>query len=459
MIKIKTDSRKVVPGDTFVALPGISSDGHDYIEKAIENGASKIIAEHGAYSVETLIVEDTRTYLNKLLASEYGHILNDMTLVGITGTNGKTTSSYLIYQMLNKLGIPCCYIGTIGFYLENKVRNLPNTSVDIADFYGLLIEAYEKGYKYAVVEVSSQGLAMNRFADIKFDIGVFTNLTQDHLDYHGNMENYALAKQQLFKQLKKDGKAIINSDDKYKDHYLLEENNNITFGLNSGDYQINNYKINSLTTALNYSFNNNEYETNTTLIGKYNLYNLITSIAVVHELGIDFDKINKVVPLISAPNGRMDKINYLDNTIIIDYAHTPDAIENIITTVKEVTDGKLYVVFGCTGNRDKTKRPIMTNLVLSKVDQAIITIDDPHDENPVDIVHDMLENNNSTNYTVELDRGKAIKLGIDLLNSQDTLLILGKGHEEVIIVRDKKIPFNDREEVLKYIDELKLKNR
>ncbi len=459
MIKIKTDSRKVLPGDTFVALPGISSDGHDYIEKAIENGASKIIAQHGSYSVETIVVDDTRSYLNELLESEYGNILNDMTLIGITGTNGKTTSSYLIYQMLNKLNIPCSYIGTIGFYLDKKVRNLPNTSVDIADFYGLLIEAYEKGYKHSVVEVSSQGLSMQRFAGVKFDIGVFTNLTQDHLDYHGSMENYALAKQLLFKKLKKSGKAIINSDDEYKDYYLLEENNNITFGLNSGDYRINDFKMNNLNTVFNYSFNDEQYQTNSTLIGKYNLYNLITSIGVVHELGINFDEINKVVPLISSPNGRMDKINYLDNTIIIDYAHTPDAIENIISTVKEVTDGNLYVVFGCTGSRDKSKRPIMTNLVLSNVDKAIITIDDPHDESPVEIVNDMLENNSLTNYKVELNRGKAIRIGIDLLREKDTLLILGKGHEEVIILGDKKIPFNDREEVLKYIEELKLKIR
>lgn len=458
MIKIKTDSRKVTPGDTFVALPGISSDGHDYIEKAIENGAVKIIAEHGTYSVETIIVEDTRSYLNELLEKEYGHILNEMTIVGITGTNGKTTSSYLIYQMLNKLNILCCYIGTIGFYLKEKVRNLPNTSVDIADFYGLLIEAYENGYKYAVVEVSSQGLAYNRFEGIKFDIGVFTNLTQDHLDYHGNMENYALAKKMLFKQLKSDGKAIINNDDKYKDYYLLEENNNVTFGLNSGDYKINSFKMNNLNTLFSYNYNNEVYETSTILIGKYNLYNLITSISVVHELGIDFDRINKIVPMILSPNGRMDKINYLDNTIIIDYAHTPDAIENIINTIKEIKYNKLYVVFGCTGSRDKTKRPIMTNLVLSNVDKAIITIDDPHDENPAQIVKDMLENNDLTNYEVELNRGKAIRKGIDLLNTNDILLILGKGHEEVIIMGDKRIPFNDREEVLKYIDELKIKN-
>ena len=266
MIKIKTDSRKVVPGDTFVALPGISSDGHDYIDVAIKNGATKIIAEHGSYSVETVIVSDTRTYLNQLLEQEYGYIIDEMKIVGITGTNGKTTSCYLTYQILNNLGIKCAYIGTIGFYLKDKIRNLPNTSVDIADLYGLLVEVYENGYKYVCLEVSSQGLAMNRFETIKFDVAVFTNLTQDHLDYHKTMEKYCLAKQQLFKKLKSGGIAIVNSDDKYKDYFLLKQNRNVTFGSN-GDYKIVSTKFSSKISLLEYSYNNKNYIVKTHLLG------------------------------------------------------------------------------------------------------------------------------------------------------------------------------------------------
>ena len=451
MIKIKTDSRKVVDGDTFVALPGISSDGHDYIETAIENGATKIIAQHGEYKVPTVIVPDTRVYLNDLLKQEYGYVINDMKIIGITGTNGKTTSCFLTYQILNKLGIKCAYIGTIGFYLKDKVRNLPNTSVDIADLYGLLVEAYENDYKYVCLEVSSQGLSMDRFKTISFDIAAFTNLTQDHLDYHKTMNNYCLAKQQLFKQLKKDGKAIINADDKYKDHYLLKDNNNITFGLN-GDYKIDDLKFTNKYSMLDYSYQNKNYQIKTNLIGEYNIYNLLTAIVICHELGLDLNKINSVLDNLNMPSGRMERIDYNNNLIIVDYAHTPDAISNIIKTIKPICKGNLYVTFGCTGSRDKTKRPIMTNIVLENVTKAIITIDDPHDEDPSDIVKDMLNGITFNNYEVCLDRKKAIHKGINLLKDNDILLILGKGHEEFIIFKDKKIPFNDKKEVLAYIE-------
>ncbi len=451
MIKIKTDSRKVVDGDTFVALPGISSDGHDYIETAIENGATKIIAQHGEYKVPTVIVPDTRVYLNDLLKQEYGYVINDMKIIGITGTNGKTTSCFLTYQILNKLGIKCAYIGTIGFYLKDKVRNLPNTSVDIADLYGLLVEAYENDYKYVCLEVSSQGLSMDRFKTISFDIAAFTNLTQDHLDYHKTMNNYCLAKQQLFKQLKKDGKAIINADDKYKDYYLLKDNNNITFGLN-GDYKIDDLKFTNKYSVLEYSYQNKNYQIKTNLIGEYNIYNLLTAIVICHELGLDLNKINSVLDNLNMPSGRMERIDYNNNLIIVDYAHTPDAISNIIKTIKPICKGNLYVTFGCTGSRDKTKRPIMTNIVLENVTKAIITIDDPHDEDPSDIVKDMLNGITFNNYEVCLDRKKAIHKGINLLKDNDILLILGKGHEEFIIFKDKKIPFNDKKEVLAYIE-------
>ena len=459
MVTIKTDSRKIKPGDTFVALPGISSDGHDYIEKAIELGATKIVAEHGSYNVDTLLVKDTRKYLNELLYKEYGHILNEMKIIGVTGTNGKTTTCYLIYQILNKLDVPCAYIGTIGYYLDKKILSLPNTSVDIADLYELLVNAYDNGYKHVALEVSSQGLSLGRLETIPFDIAIFTNLTQDHLDFHNTMENYASAKQLLFKQLKDGGKAIVNHDDKYSDYYILEENNNITYGINGGDYKVDSYKMSNNKYVFNYFFKDNNYEVSSELIGKYNIYNILGSIAAIHELGINIDRINSVVPLLKSPNGRMDRIVYNDNNIIIDYAHTPDAICNIINTAKDVTKGNIYVVFGCTGDRDRTKRPIMTDLVLTNCKKAIITIDDLHNENPTQIVDDMLTNNKHSNYELCLDRGKAIQKGIDLLDKGDTLLILGKGHEEFIIMNNKRIPFNDKVEVINYINKQKIKTR
>ena len=221
MINIKSDSRKIKPGDTFIAIKCEVNDGHKYIEQAIQNGAGKIIAEHGNYSVPTLIVEDTRNYLNKYLKENYNKYLEEMTIIGITGTNGKTTSAYLIYSALNKLGIKCAYIGTIGYYLDKKIFNLPNTNPDVCDMYELIINAYDNGYKYVVLEASSHGLYSGRLEGLIFDYAIFTNLTRDHLDFHKTMENYALAKQQLFKKLKPNGIGITNIDDEYSKFFNL----------------------------------------------------------------------------------------------------------------------------------------------------------------------------------------------------------------------------------------------
>lgn len=452
MINIKSDSRQVRPGDIFIALRGLSSDGHDYISKAIENGATKIIAEEGKYEVETMIVPDTRLYLEEYLANNYRDILNKMNIIGSTGTNGKTTTCYLLYQALNLCGLKSAYMGTVGFYIEEKIKDLPNTTPDIIDIYDMIITAYEHGCKNVVLEVSSQGIAYRRVAGIKFDYAIFSNLTKDHLDYHKTMENYALAKQQLFINLKKSGVAIVNIDDSYSNYFLLDANNNKTYGFNESDYQVTEYGSKDAITFFKYKHNEKEKTLKTKLIGKYNIYNLMSMIAVLNEMGIDNEIIEKVIPSLSAPSGRMDNINYKINNIIIDYAHTPDAITNIINTVKEVTNGDIYAVFGCTGERDRTKRPIMLDIVTDECKYAIVTNDDPHEEDPNQIVADMIEGITKDNFEVILDRREAIIKGISLLNGNDSLLILGKGHEEFMIVGKEKIPFNDRKVVMEYLN-------
>lgn len=452
MINIKSDSRQVRPGDIFIALRGLSSDGHDYISKAIENGATKIIAEEGNYEVETMIVPDTRLYLEEYLANNYRDILNKMNIIGSTGTNGKTTTCYLLYQALNLCGLKSAYMGTVGFYIEEKIKDLPNTTPDIIDIYDMIITAYEHGCKNVVLEVSSQGIAYRRVAGIKFDYAIFSNLTKDHLDYHKTMENYALAKQQLFINLKKSGVAIVNIDDSYSNYFLLDANNNKTYGFNESDYQVTEYGSKDAMTFFKYKHNEQEKTLKTKLIGKYNIYNLMSMIAVLNEMGIDNEIIEKVIPSLSAPSGRMDNINYKINNIIIDYAHTPDAITNIINTVKEVTNGDIYAVFGCTGERDRTKRPIMLDIVTDECKYAIVTNDDPHEEDPNQIVADMIEGITKDNFEVILDRRDAIIKGISLLNGNDSLLILGKGHEEFMIVGKEKIPFNDRKVVMEYLN-------
>lgn len=453
MINIQSDSRKIKPGDTFIALRGISSDGHSYIKKAIELGATKIIAEEGEYDVQTVIVPDTREYLNEYLKEHYNDKLNEMNIIAVTGTNGKTTTAKLIHDSLNMIGSKTAYIGTIGFYIDKKICNLANTTVDICDTYDLLMQAYDAGCNNVVMEISSHAASMGRVETLNFDYAIFTNLTQDHLDYHKTMGNYALAKQKVFKSLKKDGLAIINSDDKYKEYFLLEENKNVTYGFNEANYQIVDYHMTSDGTKFTYK-HNETYEIETSLLGKYNVYNLLAVITLLNELGLKHEMIADIVTKLKAPVGRMERIKYKNNNIVIDYAHTPDAIENIMLTLKEITEGDTYTVFGCTGNRDRIKRPIMTNIVAQNSKYFIITNDDPHYEDPKEIVDDMIKDIEYTNYEVELDRKEAIMKGIDMLKENDILFILGKGHEEVMIIGDQKIPFNDRKVVEGYIETL-----
>lgn len=452
MINIKTDSRKVKPGDTFVALRGIVGDGHDFIPKAIANGASKIIAEEGCYDVPYVIVKDTREYLNNYLKENYNKYLEEMHIIGITGTNGKTTAAYLIYDALNKLEKKCCYIGTIGYFKEKKVFNMPNTTPEVTEIYDMLTDAYSDGYRYAVIEASSEGLLHRRLENVPFEYAIFTNLTQDHLNIHGTMENYARCKQKLFNNIKPGGKAIVNYDDTNKDMFLLNYNTNITYGFTGGDYKVTDYQMSIMGTSFTFISNGVKQNIKVPLIGKYNIYNVLTVIILLHEFGFTYSSIYDVLLQVNAPAGRMDMIEYKNNRIIIDYAHTPDAVQNVISTVKEVCDGNVYTVFGCTGDRDRTKRPIMTKIVTDLSNKTIITCDDVHNEDPKRIVDDMLNGLVNTNYEVELDRKKAIIKGIKLLDTNDVLLILGKGHEEVMILKDNKtIPFNDKSTVLEYL--------
>ena len=452
-LNVKVDSRKVKKGDTFIALRGISSDGHDYIESAIKNGASKLIVEEDKnYSVEYEVVSDTRAYLINYLKENYSKYLNEMKIIGITGTNGKTTSAYLLHNALNLLGIKTAYIGTIGFYINKKIESLNNTTPDVLDLFELLLKSYGNGCKYVCMEVSSQGLSHKRVEGFLFDYVIFTNLTQDHLDYHKTMENYCLAKQELFRKLKPNGTAIINYDDEYKNYFLLPNNNNITYGFLGGDYQITNFKMTNQKTTFSYDYNGNHYNIASPLLGKFNVYNLLVTIIVLRLMNIPEKQIENLCVELEAPNGRMDTICYGTNSIIVDYAHTPDALSKIINTMLEVTNGHIYTVFGCTGDRDRGKRPIMTNIACKLSAKVILTHDDPHNEDQKQIFDDMTNGIKYTNYEICYDRKEAIIKGIGYLKDNDTLLVLGKGHEEFIINGNEKIPFNDRTVILEYLN-------
>jgi len=360
----------------------------------------------------------------------------------MTGTNGKTTTCYLIYQALNKLGIKCAYIGTLGFYTD-KEKILNNTTPNLYEIYNMLLECVNNNYEYVVMEVSSQGLSMGRVNTLLFDYVIFSNLTQDHLDYHKTIDAYAQEKQKLF-NMTRDSIAIVNNDDKYKDYFLLD-NKNITYGKNDSDYNISDIK--STLDGTRFKLNDERYITN--LIGEYNIYNL--SIVIILLKCLNIESIYEVIKELTAPNGRMDIVKYKSNNIVVDYAHTPDAVLKIIKEVSKIKHNRIITMIGCGGNRDKTKRPIMGDIATKYSDFVIFTSDNPRYEKPKKILKDITCKLDNKNYKIIVNRKKAIKRGIQMLEKNDILLLLGKGHEDYQIIKSKKYPFSDKNIVLKYI--------
>ena len=450
MLNLKIDSRKVTKGDTFVALRGNTVDGHDYIEQAINNGATKIICEEGNYSVETVIVENTEEYLKNYLTENYSKEISTLKLIGVTGTNGKTTTCFLTYQILNKLGIKTCYIGTIGCYFDGKKIELSNTTPDILELYNLLLTAKENNCEVVVMEVSSHSIAQERIKGLNFDVCAFTNLTQDHLDYHKTMENYCNTKVGLINYLKEEGKIIVNTDDEYSKYFLC--NKALTLGTNGIDYKIVNYSLNNTYTYITLKIKEKEYQTKSNLIGKFNVYNLLTSLALINNLNIEVEKILNAINDVYAPDGRAEIIKVNNSIAVVDYAHTPDAVSKIIDSFREVTKGRIITIIGCGGDRDPKKRPIMGNMASKNSDYVIFTNDNPRTEDEKLIMKDILNGVTKDNYIVEHDRRQAIKKGLEMLKDNDTLLILGKGHEDYQIIGREKTHLSDKEEVYKFIN-------
>ena len=449
-MNIKTNSKRIKKGDTFIALKGMTYDGHDYIEEAIENGAEKIICEHGEYNVQTIIVPSTKEYLNNYLDTNYYNKIKDITLIGITGTNGKTTSCYFIYELLKMLDVKCAYIGTIGFFIDKKERDLNNTTPEILELYEMFLECKSRGVNVIVMEVSSHALELDRVHGLKFNYVCFTNLTVDHLLFHKTMDNYLNAKKKLFNMLKKDAISITNVDDKYKDNFLLD--NTITYGESKSDFNIIKYKLKLDKTIYKLRYNNKNYKVKMNVIGKYNIYNSLVAIIVLVNMGYNIKKVIKLFKKIKLPSGRLDMIKYKKNVIFVDYAHTPDAVKNVLTNAIKFKKNKIYTIIGCGGNRDKTKRKDMGIIATELSDYVIFTNDNPRNEDEMEIVNDMINGIINENYEVILDRSKAIKRGIDLLNKKDILFILGKGHEEYQLINGIKHHFSDKEEVLNYIN-------
>ena len=447
------DSRKVKLGQIFVALKGHTVDGHDYIPDAIKNGASKIVAEKEVEcSVPLEIVPNTEDYLKEALKKEYASKINELKIIGITGTNGKTTTAYLTYQLLNDLGEKAAYIGTIGFKALNEEIETENTTPDILTIYTLLLHSLEIGCKTVVMEISSHALSYERIYGLHIDIAAFTNLTEDHLDYHKTMENYLNAKLKIIEYMNSNSKLIVNSDDEASKSFVNKFGTGIKLGYNNKEYDYNIIKadINPAETTIKFTNNNKEYSVTTNLTSKFNVYNYITALAILHEYGYSIDEIIAKTKDIKAPKGRCETHKVNNGYAVIDYAHTPDAVEKVITAYNELKKGKVITIVGCGGDRDPIKRPIMGNIATSLSDYTILTSDNPRTEDPVKIMDDILKGVESTNYEVELDRKTAIKKGIEMLKPEDILLILGKGHEDYQIIGHTKIHLDDAEEVEKW---------
>ena len=450
MINIKTNSRKVKPGDTFVAIKGFTVDGHDYIEDAIKAGATKIVCEHGSYSVETLVVPSTKEWVQKYIVDNYKDEVNKLRIIGVTGTNGKTTTCFLTYQALKKLGVNAAYMGTIGFYYGDTKYELNNTTPEILDLYSYFIEALEQGVTDVVMEVSSHSLCEKRVEGLEFSEVAFTNLTEDHLDYHKTMENYLNAKLLILKQIKKDGVVIVNNDDDYGKYF--EVGNYKTLGYSGDNYKILDYSQTDKGTLISFMVDGKNYEVETNLRSKFNVYNYLTCLALLNNLGFSIDEIAEVTKSIYPPKGRCEQIAVNGGEAVIDYAHTPDAVDKIISAFLENKKGKVITIVGCGGDRDPLKRPIMGNIASEKSDYVIFTSDNPRTEDPKAILDDIIKGVRKDNYEVEIDRPTAIRKCLDMIGKNDVLLILGKGHEDYQIIGHTKHHLDDAEEVRKYLE-------
>ncbi len=373
-----------------------------------------------------------------------------MRFIGITGTNGKTTTAYLTSQMLFAAGINVACIGTLGFfYNTKKVRDLKNTTPQNAELYSIISEAKEFGASVVVMEISSHALYFDRIDGIELDVAAFTNLTEDHLDIHLTMENYLHTKMLIKDKLKKNGRMIVNADDPaYK--YFTTENTGLV-GIEKGDYNIVNYEFGLNCTDMILEVGGHSYKIRTNLSRKFNLYNYTIALAIVNSLGVDIEDIVKTGKDILPPPGRNEVFNFRGGLIILDFANTPDAVYQILSAYSENRKGRIITITGCGGDRDIIKRSLIGGVVTELSDWVIFTNNDPRTEEPANIMNDITANLKKDNYGIIYDRASAIKKGINMMGENDIVLVLGKGHEDYHLVGNGRVPYSDKEEILKNI--------
>lgn len=461
---IVSDSRKAKPGSLFVAITGYHLDGASFAENAVQAGAVAILTEKELdVSVAQIIVPNLRKSMEVLVPYFFDYPGKEMRMIGVTGTNGKTTTVFLIHHLLMTAGINSGLIGTICSLIGDRRIDSVNTTPDIVDLQNLLSQMRDSGVKEIVMEVSSHALALNRVAGCEFDIGVFTNLTQDHLDFHHTMEEYRETKEKLFSSLeignKIDKKSIINSDDPSKEYFIQASTAPIwTYGYDEkSDFRVLKARISQEGTVIDVLTPEGEKSLQSSLVGDFNVYNILSAVGAVRAEGVSWDDIQKGLNSFPGVPGRFQQIsNNLEwPLVVVDYAHTPDGLKNVLETGRKLASSRLITVFGCGGDRDRTKRPLMGALGRDLADEVILTSDNPRSEDPCEILQEILGawENEDKKPQVIADRRQAIKKAIDIAKPGDVVVISGKGHETYQILKDKTIHFDDSEEALRFLEE------
>jgi UDP-N-acetylmuramoyl-L-alanyl-D-glutamate--2,6-diaminopimelate ligase len=455
---IAIDTRKLDEGDLFVALVGHDEDGHRYLEEAVEQGAAGVLVQPGYDHLTDNInqpvfrTNDTRKLLPDLLQSYYGDPSSELKLIGVTGTNGKTTTTHLIESILKSTNESTGLIGTIERRFAGDSNKGDCTTPSIVDTYKLLRDWSDRGATAVVMEVSSHALDQGRVRGLTFATASFTNLSQDHLDYHETMEDYYLAKKKLFEQSERN---VVYADGEFGQR-LAEDVDAVSVGEN-GDYSVRNPTVDleGITLELG-TPDGKRHELHSPLTGLFNYKNIALAAAVGLENNVSPDAVRNGLQECENVPGRCDRVEG-PPSVIVDYAHTPDALENVLSSLGPIVDGKTICVFGAGGDRDRGKRPKMGRIAAEEADYAIVTSDNPRSEDPRAIVDDILEGmNGRTNYHVQVDRGQAIREGVERADDSDLVLVVGKGHETEQVIGDRIIPFEDRavaEEVLEHQNE------
>ena len=452
---IAYDSRRVQKNGLFVAMRGENRDGHEFIGHAIEKGASVIVAEREEkHSRATcLVVENARRALADLSATFYGLPAQRLKLAAVTGTNGKTTITFLIKHICEKARLRCGLIGTVRYEIGERVLPASRTTPESLDLQELLAQIVNAGCRAAAMEVSSHALAQDRTRGLEWNVAIFTNLTQDHLDFHGTMESYFESKSKLFTQLGQQQKkrkpvAVVNIDDHFGEQLLQRIGKKVavvTYGMGArADFRASNYRVEFGGTSYQLDARGKSYLVRVPLIGRFNVLNSVAALAAANALGVDLRE--AVLNLGKSPQvpGRLELVPAKRQfQVFVDYAHTPDALRNVLKTLRELGPHRLIVVFGCGGDRDRKKRSLMGEIADRHADYAILTSDNPRKEDPNVIIAEIEKGVRSTHYEKLVDRAEAIGRAIALAQSRDIVLIAGKGHENYQEFADHTVPFDD----------------